>query len=159
MNFTREPIILTIITPKDGYRLSVRSCFRGSEEYIVDAVEMISFGNDTFYRSLERTKAFFVPTNSYEVVEVKESGPSLKVREKSKVQDVEKKRKIKRKKEETVTEKKGGDSDDETKKVSSSGGKLLPPPDKLIKESLERFKNEEFFEKNILPEKVEEEDK
>jgi hypothetical protein len=30
---------------------------------------------------------------------------------------------------------------------------MIPPPNTLIKEKLARFKNEEFFEKNLLPSK------
>ena len=79
MNFTREPIIETIISPKDGYKLSVRSSRGGtSEEYFVDAIEVVSFGNAFFFRSLERPKAFLVPVMDYEVVEVKETRVALK---------------------------------------------------------------------------------
>lgn len=49
MNFTREPIIETIITPKDGYKLVVRNSKGDSqEEYHVDAVEVVSFGHSFF---------------------------------------------------------------------------------------------------------------
>ncbi|MBM3207130.1 MAG: hypothetical protein FJZ57_00785 [Chlamydiae bacterium] len=79
MNFTREPIIETIISPKDGYKLCVRNS-RGasSEEHFVDAVEVISFGKAFFFRSLERPKAFLVPVTDYEVLEVKETRVALK---------------------------------------------------------------------------------
>ncbi len=79
MNFTREPIIETIISPKDGYKLCVRSS-RGSsaEEYFVDAIEVVSFGRAFFFRSLERPKSFLVPVTDYEVVEVKETRVALK---------------------------------------------------------------------------------
>lgn len=73
MHFTREPIVETIITPKEGYKLSIKSSKGGnSEEYLVDAVEVISFGQTFFYRSLERPKSFLVPVSDYEVAEVKE---------------------------------------------------------------------------------------
>ena len=63
MNFTREPIIETIISPKEGYKLLVRSSKGESRQknIIVDAVEVVSFGRAFFFRSLERPKAFFVP--------------------------------------------------------------------------------------------------
>jgi hypothetical protein len=79
VNFTREPIIETIISPKDGYKLCVRNS-RGSsvEEYFVDAIEVVSFGRAFFFRSLERPKAFLVPVTDYEVVEVKETRVALK---------------------------------------------------------------------------------
>ncbi len=79
MNFTREPIIETIISPKDGYKLLVRNSKEGSgEEYFVDAVEVVSFGHAFFFRSLERPKAFVVPVSDYEIVEVKETRVALK---------------------------------------------------------------------------------
>lgn len=79
MNFTREPIIETIITPREGSRLLVRSSKQGTqEEFAVDAVEVVSFGQSLFYRSLERPRPFLVPVGDYEVVEVKESRVVLK---------------------------------------------------------------------------------
>ncbi len=79
MNFTREPIIETIITPKDGYNLVVRNSKGGSqEEYHVDSVEVVSFGHSFFFRSLERPKPFFVPVGDYEIVELKETRVVLK---------------------------------------------------------------------------------
>ncbi len=79
MNFTREPIIETIITPKDGYKIIVRSSKSTSqEEYSVDAVEVVSFGNSLFFRCLERPKCFLLPVSDYEVVEAKETRVVLK---------------------------------------------------------------------------------
>ncbi len=79
MNFTREPIIETIITPKDGYKLVVRNSKGDSqEEYHVDAVEVVSFGHSFFFRSLERPKSFLVPVSDYEVIETKEMRVVLK---------------------------------------------------------------------------------
>ncbi len=79
MNFTREPLIETIITPKEGYKLLVRSSkTTGQEEYQVDAVEVVSFGRSFFFRSQEKPKSFLVPVSDYEVVEVKEARLTLK---------------------------------------------------------------------------------
>jgi len=79
VNFTREPIIETIISAKDGHKLSIRSSKNlGSEEYLVDAVEVVSFGGSFFYRSQERVKAFFLPSNDYEIQEVKETRVLIK---------------------------------------------------------------------------------
>ena len=79
MNFTREPIIETIISPKEGFKLLVRSSKAGGgEEYIVDAIEVVSFGKAFFFRSLERPKSFLVPASDYEVLEVKETRVALK---------------------------------------------------------------------------------
>jgi hypothetical protein len=79
VNFTREPIIETIITPKEGYKLVIRNTKGGGqEEHYVDAVEVVSFGHSFFFRSLERPKPFLVPVSDYEVVEVKETRVVLK---------------------------------------------------------------------------------
>lgn len=79
MNFTREPIIETIISPKEGYKLLVRnSKGENFEEHYVDAIEVVSFGRAFFFRSMERPKAFLVPVGDYEVLEVKEARVALK---------------------------------------------------------------------------------
>lgn len=79
MDFTREPIIETVITPKDGWTLVVRSSKNaGQEEYFVDAVEVITFGGAVFFRSRERPKSFMVPVSDYEVLEVRETRLVLK---------------------------------------------------------------------------------
>lgn len=79
MDFTREPIIETVITPRDGYRLVVRSSKNlGQEEHFVDAIEVVSFGNAFFFRCLERPKPFIVPLGDYEVLEVREPRMVLK---------------------------------------------------------------------------------
>lgn len=79
MNFTREPIIETIISPKEGYKIVVRNTkVAGQEEYFVDAVEVVSFGSAIFFRSLERPKPFLVPVTDYEILEVRETRMVLK---------------------------------------------------------------------------------
>lgn len=79
MDFTREPIIQTVITPKEGCKIVVRSSKNsGQEEYFVDALEVVSFGSAIFYRSLERPKSFLVPVSDYEVLEVREARMVLK---------------------------------------------------------------------------------
>jgi hypothetical protein len=79
VDFTREPIIETVITPKEGFKLVVRSSKGvGQEEYFVDAVEVVTFGNSLFFRSSERPKNFLVPVNDYEVLEVREARMILK---------------------------------------------------------------------------------
>lgn len=79
MNFTREPIIETVITPKDGYKLTIRSSRGGSQEqYCVDAIEVVSFGKSMFFRSQERPKSFLLPVTDYEVVETKDARVMLK---------------------------------------------------------------------------------
>jgi hypothetical protein len=79
VNFTREPLVETVITPKEGYKLVVRnSKGGGQEEFFVDAVEVISFANACFFRSLEKPKCFLVPVSDYEILEVRESRMVLK---------------------------------------------------------------------------------
>lgn len=79
MNFTREPIIETVITPREGCKLVVRSS-KGvaQEDYYVDAVEVVSFGHSFFFRSQERPKSFLVPVSDYEILELKETRMVLK---------------------------------------------------------------------------------
>lgn len=80
MNFTREPIIETIITPKEGYKLVIRNTKAvGQEEFFVDSVQMISIGHSCFYRCLEKPKPFVVPALDYEVLEVRETKMVLKM--------------------------------------------------------------------------------
>lgn len=79
MDFTREPIIETVITPKEGCKIVVRSSKNmGQEEYFVDALEVVSFGSALFFRSLEKPKAFLVPASDYEILEVREARMVLK---------------------------------------------------------------------------------
>ncbi len=79
MHFTREPIIESVITPREGCRITLRNSKNNSqEEYIVEAVEVVSFGNALFFRSLEKPKAFLLPVNDYEIVETKETRVILK---------------------------------------------------------------------------------
>jgi len=79
VNFTREPIIETVITPREGCKLVVRNSKAvGQEEYFVDAVEVVSFGHSLFFRSLERPKSFLVPVSDYEILELKETRMVLK---------------------------------------------------------------------------------
>jgi len=79
VDFTREPIIETIVTAREGYRLVIRSSKNiGQEEHFVDAVEVVSFGNAFFFRSLERPKPFLVPVVDYEILEVREPRMVLK---------------------------------------------------------------------------------
>lgn len=79
MNFTREPIIETIITPKEGFTLVVRNSHGNSEEgYSVASVEVVSFGKSFFFRSLEKPKAFLLPVSDYEVLETREMRTVLK---------------------------------------------------------------------------------
>jgi hypothetical protein len=79
VNFTRDPIIETVITPREGCKLVVRSSKGANQEdYLVDALEVVSFGHSFFFRSLERPKSFLVPVSDYEIFESKEPKMVLK---------------------------------------------------------------------------------
>ena len=79
MDFTRQPIVESIITPREGFRLVVRSSkSMGQEEHFVDALEVVTFGGGLFFRSSERPKPFLIPASDYEVVEVREQRLVLK---------------------------------------------------------------------------------
>lgn len=79
MDFTREPMIETVITPREGFKLVVRSSKGvGQEEYFVDSIEVVNFGQALFFRSMEKPKSFLVPTSDYEILEVREARMILK---------------------------------------------------------------------------------
>lgn len=79
MDFTREPIVETVISARDGHRIVVRSSKNpGQEEFFVDALEIVTFHSGCFYRCLERPRAFLVPVSDYEVLEVREPRLPLK---------------------------------------------------------------------------------
>lgn len=80
MNFTREPIIETIISPKEGFKLVLRNTkIAGQEEYCVDAVQVVTIGSSCFYRTLEKPKPFIVPALDFEVLEVREAKMAMKL--------------------------------------------------------------------------------
>ncbi len=79
MQFTREPIVETIISARDGHKLTLKgSKEHSAEEFIVDAVEVISFGTALFFRSLEPSKHFLLPVSDYQIVETREVRMTLK---------------------------------------------------------------------------------
>lgn len=79
MNFTREPIIETIISAREGYKIAVKSTkFAEFKEFLVDAIEIVSFNGTLFYRSQEKPKPFLAPVSDFEVSEIKETRFVLK---------------------------------------------------------------------------------
>ena len=173
MNFTRDPIIETVITPREGCKLVIRSSKgTGQEEYLVDAVEVVSFGHSFFFRSPERPKSFLVPISDYEVFETKETKLTLKKASsersikigggkepsKSKTEDSAEEKKPKRRrsrksKARTDTPTPGTEGsedapqtenqDAEEVKAPSFISKLFPPPTTLIKETLGKYKTDD----------------
>lgn len=171
MNYTREPIIESIITPKEGCKLVVRNSKGGgsSEEYFVESLEIVSFGNAIFFRSTERPKSFLVPVTDFEVIELKETKMVLKSTsiEKSikigggKTEDNKSHKRKRRQKPQVekpiqAPREKGGDKDDETQVSSSVLRKLFPPPPNLIKEKLNHIKSPEKIDESISKEIVKE---
>lgn len=79
MEFTREPIIETVISAREGCRILIRnSKTSGQEEFVVDALEIVNIGTACFFRNRERPKAFLVPATDYEIIEVRDTRLSLK---------------------------------------------------------------------------------
>lgn len=172
-------MILSVLTPKEGSKLVVRKSKGGSsseEDYFVDAIEIVSFEGAVFFRSTERPKSFLVPVSDYEILELKETkivlknvsiDKSIKIPSKHSGQprkegriDNKKQHRRRRPRTEGAVPQPPADKDakKEGGKVTAAEDapqpslkKLIPPPHTLIKEKLARLKNEEFFEKNILP--------
>lgn len=160
MQFTREPIIETIITPKDGYRLVLRPSKGSGEEFFVDMVEVITFGHGSFYRSLDKPKCFVVPASDYDVIEVREARMAIKSATIEKVKIAGGK-----KEEEEKLDKKGRSRRSRKKKAEEKAVEkapeepkveerpkelppreprtLIPPPPTLISESMAKTKREE----------------
>ncbi|MFZ0566226.1 MAG: hypothetical protein WAM28_08595 [Chlamydiales bacterium] len=161
MNFTREPVIETIITPKEGYKLVLRSSKGVSEEeFFVDAVEVISFGKSCFFRSLEKPKIFLVPAADYEVLEVREARMVLKkpvlergikiaggrdaVLKPSKVakEEEESEQKIDKRRERRRYRKKKEKGEDQLEEEVIERRSLIPPPSTLISDSMSNYQDE-----------------
>lgn len=139
MHFTREPIIQTVITPKDGCKLVIRSSKgKGQEDYIVDAVEVVSFGEALFFRSTEKPKSFLVPVSDYEVLELKETRVVLKN------VGIEKSIKI------------GGGKDASKSKDNSSDEKESQPEKKKERRRSRRKKTGSAEKKDVASEAIEE---
>ncbi len=80
MYFTRDPVIETIITARDGHKLVLRNTKIASQEpFIVDSVEVVSLSGGCFFRNSERSQSFFVPISDYDVIEVKDARTTLKL--------------------------------------------------------------------------------
>lgn len=182
MNFTREPIIESVITPKEGCKLAVRNSKKGggTEDYIVEAVEIVNFGNAIFYRSTESPKSFLVSVTDYEILELKDTKMVLKSvsiekaikigggKEEEK-QSSRKRKAMKKQQEqmearlEIMEEKKEEEAQPEAQVSSSILRKLFPPPPNLIKEKLNHVKAErgevgisqELVKEEILKDKLE----
>ncbi len=165
MDFTREPLVETVITPKEGFKLIIRASSGASEEeYSVGAVEVVAFGNCYFFRSLEKPKAFLLPMTEYEVVEARETRTVLKKpkiekaikigggkktvpqkassEEEAKEEPKKKERKRSRKRGAKVEEAPKEESGEEKEPAPPPPRRtLLPPPTSLISEQIDRYKD------------------
>ncbi|NGX50411.1 MAG: hypothetical protein K1060chlam2_00256 [Chlamydiae bacterium] len=184
MDFTREPLVETVITPKEGYKLILRASSGNSqEEYSVNAVEVVSFGKSFFFRSLEKPKAFLLPMTEYEVVEARETRTVLKKPQIEKPIKISGGRKVASKsaksrepKQETPKEEpkkrerkrpnrrrtKAVEKETAEEKTTEKADEapqvrrtLLPPPTSLISEQIDRYKNYLADHRAVAPEKSE----
>jgi hypothetical protein len=186
VNFTRDPVIETVITPKEGCKLVIRSSKGNSgEDYFVDAVEVVSFGNFLFFRSLERPKSFLLPISDYEVLELKETRMVLKTAGSEKSikisgikkeenldegdKSLEKKKRRSRKRKISANHKKKIENElrtiEENKTVSEGEileenkkpfTRLFPPPPILIKEKLTKNKGNELPDEDVFVKDIQE---
>ena len=82
MDFTREPLIESIIVPTDGCKLCVRRSNGTDDGILLDAIELVSVQGNLFYRSNVHKKSVLLPAQDYEVVEVREAGVLLSKKKK-----------------------------------------------------------------------------
>lgn len=178
MHFTRDPVIETIITPREGHKLVLRSTTarEGQEEFVVDMVEVISLGQQSLYRSLDRSPSFIVPISDYEIVEVREARITLKAptidqgikiaggkepkreREPSHPPAEQKNDRRKRRGRKPQTEssaKEEGTAPAERPASVERPMMLIPPPTTLIADSLSRYKEMTAMEELALEEHLE----
>lgn len=171
MHYTREPIIETVVTPREGHKLAVRSSRGvGQEEYWVDALEVVSFGNALFFRSIERPKCFLLPVSDYEVVEVRETrlvlkhvaAPEKSSRPPSRSEVSEEEAKSDKKSRRRTRRRRGGEGKEGAKELPEQDiaisepldeeelrpefdefaplATLLPPPAELISDTIDRYR-------------------
>ena len=178
MDFTREPLVETVITPREGFKLIIRITNGTSqEEYAVGAVEVVSFGNCCCFRSLEKPQAFLLPMTAYEVIESREMRTVLKKPQIDKSIKICGGQKLIAKKEkeseETPKEERKKQEKKRTHKRSSSRKEketpikkieeeilqqrriLLPPPTSLISDQIDRYKNYLVEQGALFPEGAE----
>ncbi|MBS0624085.1 MAG: hypothetical protein JSS62_05630 [Verrucomicrobia bacterium] len=175
MHFTRDPIIETIITPREGHKLVLRSTRQGGhEEFFVDMIEVISFGSQSLYRSLDKPKSFIVPVSDYEVLEVREPRLMLKApvveqeikiaggkeskkeKEQPPAHDNKQERR-KRRSRKTSAEPSVKETEEEVEAAPRAVVEkptLIPPPTTLISETISRYKEMSAIEELALEEQI-----
>jgi len=184
VHFTREPIIETIITPREGHKLILRSARHqeSSEEFCVDMVEVIALGHQAFYRYLDKPKSFILPASDYELVEVRETRVMLKApaieqdikiaggKEAKKEKEVAATPETKQERRRKKTRKAASTTEAGSKPVieeevplprppvSVEKPILIPPPSTLISDTIARYKEMSAIEELALEEQSHEED-
>ena len=117
VDFTREPLVETVVTPKEGYKLLIRPISGNQqEEYSVISVEVVSFGSCFFFRSKEKPKAFLLPMTEYEVIETRETRTVLKKPQMEKPIKIGGGKKVSTKATKTKEQEKQEESEEETPK-------------------------------------------
>src|SRR3990167_10702335 len=77
--YKKEPIQESIISARDGHKILVKSTKHSTEgEFFVDAVEVVSFGPQIFYRCLEKPRPFFLPASDFLIEEVKDQKVAIR---------------------------------------------------------------------------------
>lgn len=79
MYFTRDPVIETVITSREGYKLSIRNSKHLSQDpFVVEAIEVVRLGETSFFRNCDHSKPFLLPASDYEVMEIRDAKINLK---------------------------------------------------------------------------------
>lgn len=80
MYFTRDPVVETVITAREGHKLTIRSTGANPafEPLVVEALEVVSLGGVCFLRNSDRSKSFLLPAVDYEIFETRDARVNLK---------------------------------------------------------------------------------
>ena len=134
MHFTRDPIVETVLTARDGYKFNLTHMSNG-KEYSTTVVQIVSIGNVVCYCSVDQVDSFLLPLAEYQLVEVKEAKlplkmPSEKTSDSGRFNKPSRKRRKKPyKAEKEESPQQPQKKDDENQKFSA---KMIPPPSNLV---------------------------
>ena len=122
MFYTRDPIILTTLSSKEGYKLIIKSSSNIDLCYQVERISVVDYSGNAFY-IIDTPYDMMLPVGSFYVVEEKEKRVSLKTKDK---QDKRRKGSPRKKKSEKIKA--------ESEKSSKSNEKVesvpvIPPPE------------------------------
>ncbi|WP_080141493.1 GrgA family transcription factor [Chlamydia suis] len=154
MYFTRDPVIETVITSREGYKLSIRNSKHLSQDpFVVEAIEVICLGGTSFFRNCDHCKPFLVPAADYEVTEVRDAKINLKAvgldRGVKIVGGRDALLKMPKVSPSVPVQEEGGTSPEEEVVVESvvATSSAVPPAPMSKKERRKEFKNEKWKEK------------